>query len=168
MLTMVRQIHIDFEGQGNNSLCNALPWRYTNASVVPSMCVCVRLSMLGHCEHNRDYTVTCFFVKLCRYVNHDERMNPIDFFRSKVTLNIPYRGNFLWVLIFAIMQTVYRAAKIKTAIIYSNRISKVSSFEIAKIKIAKVISHTFTFKLQNFRPQKFPAIWYMEISLWTQ
>ena len=46
-----------------------------------------------------------------------------------------------------------RVAKIKTAIIYSNRNSKVGSFEIAKIKIVKIISHTFTIK-----SRKFPAI----------
>ena len=40
--------------------------------------------MRGPCEHDRDYTVACFFVKLCIYVNHDERMNPIDFWSSEV------------------------------------------------------------------------------------
>ena len=59
---------------------------------------------------------------------------------------IPYK-NFRWVLIFAISRTVYRVAKIKTAIIYSNSNSKVSSFEIAKIKIAKFNSYSFTFKV---------------------
>ena len=53
-------------------------------------------------------------------------------------------GNFRWVLIFAISGTVYGVAKIKTAIIYSNRNSKGRSFEIAKITIARIISHTFT------------------------
>ena len=38
-----------------------------------------RASMRGSCEHDRDYTVACFFVKLGRHVNHVERMNPIDF-----------------------------------------------------------------------------------------
>ena len=42
-------------------------------------CACVCASVRGPCEHDRDYTVACFFVKLGRYVNHDERMNPIDF-----------------------------------------------------------------------------------------
>ena len=32
-------------------------------------------SVRGPCEHDRDYTVACFFVKLGRHVNHDERMN---------------------------------------------------------------------------------------------
>ena len=70
---------------------------------------------------------------------------------------IAYRiaGNFRWVLIFAISRTVYGVAKIKTAIIYSNRNSKVGSFEIAKIKIIKIISHTFTFKSRKFSFVKF-------------
>ena len=39
----------------------------------------VVLSVRGPCEHDRDYTVVYFFVKLDRHVNHDKRMNPIDF-----------------------------------------------------------------------------------------
>ena len=54
---------------------NVLRWGYSNAAVVP----CVRASVHGPCEHDRDYTVVCFFVKLSRHVNHDERINPIDF-----------------------------------------------------------------------------------------
>ena len=48
--------------------------------------MCVVPSVRGLCEHDRDYTVTFFFVKLGTHVNHDERMNPIDFGgqRSKV------------------------------------------------------------------------------------
>ena len=57
-------------------------------SVRPS----VRPSVHGPCEHDRDYTVACFFVKLGRHVNHDEKMNPIDFggqrSEVKVTMNI--------------------------------------------------------------------------------
>ena len=51
---------------------------------------CVRPSVHGPCEHDRDYTVECFFVKLGRHVSHDERMNPIDFGgqRSKVKVTI--------------------------------------------------------------------------------
>ena len=63
-------------------------------------------------------------------------------------------GNFRWVLIFAISRTVYGVAKIKTAIIYSNRNSKVGSFEFAKIKIAKIISNTFTIKSRKFSSAK--------------
>ena len=42
--------------------------------------------MRGHCEHDRDYTVAYYFVQLGRHINHDERMNSIDFGgqRSKV------------------------------------------------------------------------------------
>ena len=62
--------------------------------------------------------------------------------------------NFRRVLIFVISRTVYGVAKIKTAIIYSNRNSKVGLFEIAKIKIAKIISHSFTFKSRKFSSAK--------------
>ena len=33
---------------------------------------------IGDCEHDRDYTVACFFVKHGTHVNHDERMNPLS------------------------------------------------------------------------------------------
>ena len=58
-------------------------------SVVPSV--------LGHCEHDRGYTVAYFFVKLGRHVNHDKRMNPIDFEgqRSKVKVTMVIYGNKL-------------------------------------------------------------------------
>ena len=72
---------------------------------------------------------------------------------------IRYRiaGNFRWVLIFAISRTVYGVAKIKTAIIYSNRNTNVGSFEIAKIKIAEIILHTLTFKIAKiFVQENFP------------
>ena len=54
-------------------------------------------SVGGHCEHHRDYTVACFFVKLGRHVNHDKRMNPIDFGgqRSKVKVTMDIYGNKL-------------------------------------------------------------------------
>ena len=62
---------------------NALRWGYSNVTVVPCVrpcvCACVRASGRGPCEHDGDYTVACFFVKLGRHVIHDERMNPIDF-----------------------------------------------------------------------------------------
>ena len=53
--------------------------------------------MCGPCEHDKDYTVACFFVKLGRHVNHDERMNPIDFGgqRSKFNVTIDIYGNKL-------------------------------------------------------------------------
>ena len=72
---------------------NALRWGYSNAAVVP----CVGVSLPGPCEHDRDYTVACFFVKLGRHVNHDERMNPNDFGgqRSKVKVTMDIYGNKL-------------------------------------------------------------------------
>ena len=56
-----------------------------------------RPSVRGHCEHDRDYTIACFFVKLGRHVSHDERMNPIDFEgqRSKVKVTMGIYGNKL-------------------------------------------------------------------------
>ena len=56
-----------------------------------------RPSVHGPCEHDRDYTVACFFVKLGRHVNHDERMNPINFGgqRSKVKVTMDIYGNKL-------------------------------------------------------------------------
>ena len=57
----------------------------------------VRPSIRGPCEHDRNYTVACFFDKLGRHVNHHERMNPIDFGgqRSKVKVTIDIYGNKL-------------------------------------------------------------------------
>ena len=57
----------------------------------------VRASVRGPCEHDRNYTVACFFFKLGRHVNHDERMNPIDFGgqRSKVKVTMDIYGNKL-------------------------------------------------------------------------
>ena len=53
--------------------------------------------MRRHCEHDTDYTVACFFVKLGRHVKHDERMNPIDFggHRSKFKVTMDMYGNKL-------------------------------------------------------------------------
>ena len=58
---------------------------------------CVLPSMRRPCEHDRDYTVPYFFVKLGRHVNHDERTNPIDFGvqRSKVKVTMDIYGNKL-------------------------------------------------------------------------
>ena len=82
--------------RGNTILCP----RVTETglfSLVPCVCASVRASICGPCEHDRDYTVSCFFVKLGRHVNHDERMNPIDFGgqRSKVKVTMDIYGNKL-------------------------------------------------------------------------
>ena len=55
------------------------------------------MSVHRPCEHDIDYTVACFFVKLGRYVHHGERMNPIDFRgqRSKVKVTMGVYGNKL-------------------------------------------------------------------------
>ena len=31
------------------------------------------------CEHDRNWTVVCLFIKIGRHVHYDKRMNPIDF-----------------------------------------------------------------------------------------
>ena len=74
-------------------------------------------------------------------------------------------GNFPWVLIFAISQTVYGVTKIKTAIVYSNKNSKVGSFEIAKIKITKIISHNFTLKPQKISSAKISCYTVLDFSI---
>ena len=63
----------------------------------PSVCGSVRPSVQGPCEHDRDYTVAYFFVKLGGLVNHDERMNLIYFGgqRSKFKVTIDIYGNKL-------------------------------------------------------------------------
>ena len=52
-------------------------------------CVCVSVTLLP-CEHDRNLTVVCLFIKLGRHVHYDERMNPIDFGgqRSKVKVTV--------------------------------------------------------------------------------
>ena len=72
-------------------------WGYSNAAVVPSVRVWFRPCVQGPYEHDRDYTVAYLFVKLCRLLNHDERMNPIDFGgqRSKVKVTMDIYGNKL-------------------------------------------------------------------------
>ena len=65
--------------------------------MVPSVRPSFRPSIHGPCEHDRSFTVACFFVKLCRHVSYDERMNPIDFGgqRSKVKVTMKIYGNKL-------------------------------------------------------------------------
>ena len=44
-----------------------------------------------------DFTIAYFFVKLGRHVNHDERINPVDFggHKSKVKVTMDIYGNKL-------------------------------------------------------------------------
>ena len=69
---------------GDRGYCNAV----VVPSVRPSVCACVRHAL--PCEHDRNFTVVCLFIKLGRHVHYDERMNPIDFGdqRSKVKVTI--------------------------------------------------------------------------------
>ena len=57
----------------------------------------VRPSVRRPCEHDRDYILAYFFVKLDKHVNHNKRMNPIDFGgqRSKVNVTMDLYGNKL-------------------------------------------------------------------------
>ena len=70
-------------------------------SVRPSVCACVRHAL--PCEHDRNLTVVCLFIKLGRHVHYDERINPIDFGgqRSKVKVTIHIYGNKLVITIEA-------------------------------------------------------------------
>ena len=59
---------------------------------------CVRVSVtLLPCEHDRNLTGVCLFIKLCRHIHYDKRMNPIDFGgqRCKVKVTIDKYGNKL-------------------------------------------------------------------------
>ena len=60
-------------------------------------CASVRPSVRGSCEYGRDHTVACFFVKLGRHVNHEERINPIIFGgqKSKFKVTMGIYGNKL-------------------------------------------------------------------------
>ena len=57
--------------------------------MVPSVCACVRPSMHGPFNNDKDYTVASFCAKLGRHVIHNERMDIIDF-----GANEKYRGMF--------------------------------------------------------------------------
>ena len=39
-------------------------------------------------EHYRDLTAVCFFIKLCIYISHSERMDSINLQKVKVTIDI--------------------------------------------------------------------------------
>ena len=62
------------------------------------MRVYVRVSVtLLPCEHDRNFTVVCLFIKFGRHFYYDEKMNPIDFGgrRSKVKVTLHMYGNKL-------------------------------------------------------------------------
>ena len=65
--------------------------------MVPCVRPSVRPSVRGPCEHDEDYTVSCFFLKLGRHVNHGKNMDPIYFggHGSKVQVTMDIYGNML-------------------------------------------------------------------------
>ena len=116
------------------------------------VCVCVRLSVRpsvrGPCEHDRNYTVACFFVKLGRHVNHDERMNPIDFGgqRSKVKVTMDIYGNKL-------VNTIETEPLCISLSNLADRLTMVRGWTLLILEV---------------RGQRSRSQWtYMEISLWT-
>ena len=124
------------------SLRNTLRWGYSNAAVVPCVCASVR----GPCEHNRDYTVACFFVKLGR---HDERMNPIDIGgqRSKVKVTMDINGNKL-------VNTIE---------------TKQLCISLSNLADMLTMVRGWTLLILEVRGQRSRSQWtYMEISLWTR
>ena len=131
---------------------NALRWGYSNAAVVPCVCACVRASVRasvrGPCEHDREYIVSCFFVKLGRHVNHDERMNPIDFGgqRSKVKVTMDIYGNKL-------VNTI---------------VTKPLCISLSNLADMLTMVRGWTLLILEVRGQRSRSQWtYMEISLWT-
>ena len=116
---------------------------YSNAAVVPCVRASFRPSVRGPCEHHREYTVACFFVKLGTHLNYDERMNPIDFGGQssmvKVTMNI--YGNKL-------MNTI------DSTVVYFF------------IKLDRDVNHGERMDLIDFGAQRSRSQWtYMKISL---
>ena len=112
-------------------------------------CVCVRASGHGPCEHDRDWTVACFFVKLGRHINHDERMNPIDFGgqRSKVKVTMDIYGNKLVNMI-----------ETKPLCIFLSNMADMLT-----------MVRGWTLLILEVRGQRSRSQWtYMEMSLWTR
>ena len=94
----------------------------------PSVCVSFRPSFCpsvhGPCEHDRDYTVACFFVKLGRHVNHDERMNPIDFGGQRSRSEWTYMETSILKVLLKATHVPYRPQQIlKRHYSYKNRSS---------------------------------------------
>ena len=113
------------------------------------VCVCVRASGHGPCEHDRDWTVACFFVKLGRRINHDERMNPIDFggqrSQVKVTMDI------YWNKLVNMIET------------------KPLCISLSNLADMLTMVRGWTLLILKVRGQRSRLQWaYMEISLWTR
>ena len=116
-------------------------------------CPCVRASFRpsvhGPCEHDRDYSLACFLVKLGTHVNHDERMNPIDFGgqRSKVKVTMNIYGNRL-------VNTIE---------------TKPLCISLSNLADMLTMLRGWTLLILEVRGQRSRSQWtYMEISLWTR
>ena len=112
------------------------------------VCPCVGPSVRGPCEHDRDYTVACFFVKLGRHVDHDERMNPVDFGgqRSKVKVTMGIYGTKL-------VNTLE---------------TKPLCISLSNLADMLAMVRGWTLLILHVRGQRSRSQWtYMEISLWT-
>ena len=120
---------------------NALRWGYSNAAVVPCVRASVRASVRGPCA--------CFFVKLGRHVNHDDRMNPIDFGgqRSKVKFTMDIYGNQL-------VNTIE---------------TKPLCISLSNLADMLTTVRGWTLLILEVRGQRSRSQWtYIEISLWTR
>ena len=108
-----------------------------------------RASVREPCENDRDYTVACFFVKLSRHVNHDERINPIAFGgqRSKVKVTVDIYGNKL-------VNTIE---------------TKPLCISLSSLAFILTMVRGWTLLILEVRGQRPRLQWtYMEISLWTR
>ena len=116
----------------------------------PCVRVSVRVSVtLWPCEHDRNWTVVCLFIKLGRHVHYDERMNSIDFGgqRSKVKVTIDIYGNKL-------MNTI------KTEPLCASSSNLADMFTMTR---------GWTLLILEVRGQRSRSqLTYMEISLWTR
>ena len=129
---------------------NALRWGYSNAAVVPSVRAWFRPSVRPWTlwTPKRLHRCMFFFLKLGRQVNHDERMNPIDFGgqRSKVKVTMDIYGNKL-------VNTI-----------------ETKPLCISWLNLADILTMVrgWTLLILEVRGQRSRSQWtYMEISLWT-
>ena len=59
------------------------------------LCVHVSVTLLP-CEHNRNLTIVCLFIKLGKHVHYDERMNPFDLGGQRSRSELKFIEISLW------------------------------------------------------------------------